>query len=209
MSPNDWHAAAGRRPRFPRRLGERPAPLLRDLRARGRGAPGLPRPPGGARDPLATPMSSRAAGLLLVVEFLADKVPGIDSAWDAVHTFIRIPAGALLAAGVAGDDFTAITGRGPARRDDHGRHPLRQGRRPRGHQHLAGAVLELGRLLHGGRDGAGRDLGCAVLPGGIPRRARGLPRFRRLVHRRLRAIRAATLRAPASVAGPTTETSQS
>jgi hypothetical protein len=50
-----------------------------------------------------------AAGLLLAVEFLADKIPGVDSAWDAVHTFIRIPAGALLAAGAAGDDFTAIT----------------------------------------------------------------------------------------------------
>lgn len=50
-----------------------------------------------------------AAGFLLAIEFLADKVPGIDSAWDAAHTFIRIPAGALLAAGVAGDDLTAIT----------------------------------------------------------------------------------------------------
>lgn len=50
-----------------------------------------------------------AAGLMLVVEFLADKVPAIDSAWDAVHTFIRIPAGALLAAGATGDDLTAIT----------------------------------------------------------------------------------------------------
>ena len=50
-----------------------------------------------------------AAGLLLAVEFLADKIPGVDSAWDAVHTFIRIPAGALLAAGAAGDDITAIT----------------------------------------------------------------------------------------------------
>ena len=34
-----------------------------------------------------------AAGFLLAIEFLADKIPGIDSAWDAVHTFIRIPAG--------------------------------------------------------------------------------------------------------------------
>jgi hypothetical protein len=50
-----------------------------------------------------------ASGVLLAVEFLADKVPGLDSAWDAVHTFIRIPAGALLAAGVAGDDLTALT----------------------------------------------------------------------------------------------------
>lgn len=50
-----------------------------------------------------------ASGVLLTVEFLADKLPGLDSAWDALHTFIRIPAGALLAAGVAGDDLTAIT----------------------------------------------------------------------------------------------------
>jgi hypothetical protein len=51
-----------------------------------------------------------AAGVLLAVEFLADKVPGLDSAWDAVHTFIRIPAGALLAAGaVGGEDLTALT----------------------------------------------------------------------------------------------------
>lgn len=51
-----------------------------------------------------------AAGVLLAMEFLADKVPGLDSAWDAVHTFIRIPAGALLAAGaVGGEDLTALT----------------------------------------------------------------------------------------------------
>ncbi len=42
------------------------------------------------------------AGVLYAVEFVADKVPGIDSAWDAVHSFIRIPAGALLAAGALG-----------------------------------------------------------------------------------------------------------
>jgi hypothetical protein len=50
-----------------------------------------------------------AAGFMLLVEFLADKVPAIDSAWDAVHTFIRIPAGALLAAGATGDTLTALT----------------------------------------------------------------------------------------------------
>jgi hypothetical protein len=43
------------------------------------------------------------------MEFLADKVPAIDSLWDAVHTFIRIPAGALLAAGATGDSLTALT----------------------------------------------------------------------------------------------------
>jgi hypothetical protein len=40
---------------------------------------------------------------LYVIEFVADKVPLIDSAWDAVHTFIRIPAGAVLAAASFGD----------------------------------------------------------------------------------------------------------
>jgi len=43
-----------------------------------------------------------AAGLMLLVEFLADKLPLVDSLWDAVHSFIRIPAGAALAALVFG-----------------------------------------------------------------------------------------------------------
>lgn len=50
-----------------------------------------------------------SAGFLLVMEFLADKVPGIDTVWDAIHTFIRIPAGALLAAGATGDSLSAMT----------------------------------------------------------------------------------------------------
>jgi hypothetical protein len=50
-----------------------------------------------------------AAGFMLAMEFVADKIPAIDSAWDAIHTFIRIPAGALLAAGATGDTITPIT----------------------------------------------------------------------------------------------------
>ena len=50
-----------------------------------------------------------SAGFLLIMEFLADKVPGVDSVWDAIHTFIRIPAGALLAAGATGDTLNALT----------------------------------------------------------------------------------------------------
>jgi hypothetical protein len=42
------------------------------------------------------------AGVLFLVEFVADKVPVVDSVWDAVHTFIRIPAGAVLAAAAFG-----------------------------------------------------------------------------------------------------------
>jgi len=37
------------------------------------------------------------------VEFLADKIPGVDAAWDAIHSFIRIPAGAVLAAAAVGE----------------------------------------------------------------------------------------------------------
>lgn len=48
--------------------------------------------------PLAHPAVLTVSGLLFLLEFFADKIPGFDSLWDAVHTFIRIPAGALLAA---------------------------------------------------------------------------------------------------------------
>jgi hypothetical protein len=40
---------------------------------------------------------------LFVVEFIADKIPVVDSTWDVIHTFIRIPAGAVLAATTFGD----------------------------------------------------------------------------------------------------------
>ncbi len=57
---------------------------------------------------LADPWVLVASGGLLGIEFLADKVPWIDSIWDALHTFIRIPAGALLAAGVFGPDDAGL-----------------------------------------------------------------------------------------------------
>jgi len=51
---------------------------------------------------LSHPLVLGVSGVMLVVEFVADKVPAFDSAWDAAHTFIRIPAGALLAAAALG-----------------------------------------------------------------------------------------------------------
>jgi len=45
-----------------------------------------------------------AAGVLMAIEFLADKIPVVDSLWDTLHTVIRIPAGAALAAGALGAD---------------------------------------------------------------------------------------------------------
>lgn len=43
------------------------------------------------------------AALLYCVEFVADKVPIVDSVWDVVHTFVRVPAGAVVAAAALGD----------------------------------------------------------------------------------------------------------
>ncbi len=48
-----------------------------------------------------------AAGLYLV-EFIADKIPAVDSVWDALHTFIRVPAGAILAATAFADFDPAV-----------------------------------------------------------------------------------------------------
>ncbi len=48
------------------------------------------------------PMVLGASGVMFLAEFLADKIPGFDTLWDALHTFIRIPAGAILAAGSMG-----------------------------------------------------------------------------------------------------------
>jgi hypothetical protein len=49
-----------------------------------------------------------ASGFMLFAEFFADKIPFVDSMWDAVHTVIRIPAGAALAAGALGADSQAM-----------------------------------------------------------------------------------------------------
>ncbi len=52
---------------------------------------------------LANPLVIAAAGLMYAVEFFADKIPGVDTLWDTIHSFIRIPAGAVLAAGAVGE----------------------------------------------------------------------------------------------------------
>jgi len=54
-------------------------------------------------EPLTHPLVIMAAAFMYVVEFFADKVPGVDSGWDTVHTFVRIPAGAVLAAAAMGE----------------------------------------------------------------------------------------------------------
>jgi hypothetical protein len=55
------------------------------------------------------PLVILAAAFMYCVQFMADKTPGVDTGWDALHTFIRIPAGAALAAGAVGDVTPALT----------------------------------------------------------------------------------------------------
>ncbi len=55
-----------------------------------------------ALEVLQHPLVLAASGVMALGEFVADKVPAFDSVWDAVHTFIRVPAGAVLAAAALG-----------------------------------------------------------------------------------------------------------
>ena len=57
---------------------------------------------------LMNPLIIGAAGLMYCVEFFADKIPGVDTGWDTLHTFVRIPAGVLLAAGAVGNVNPAV-----------------------------------------------------------------------------------------------------
>lgn len=66
----------------------------------------MPLPPG--LQVLQHPGVLMASGFMLAVEFFADKIPFVDSIWDAVHTLVRIPAGAALAAGALGADSAAM-----------------------------------------------------------------------------------------------------
>lgn len=71
------------------------------------GATGMMDLPGGL-DVLAHPLLLLASGALLFVEFFADKIPGVDAVWDVLHSVIRVPAGAALAAGVFGADSATM-----------------------------------------------------------------------------------------------------
>lgn len=52
---------------------------------------------------LSDPVVLWASGFMYCVEFFADKTPAVDSGWDTIHTFIRIPAGVMIAAAAVGD----------------------------------------------------------------------------------------------------------
>ena len=79
------------------------------------------------------------------IEFVADKIPWVDTLWDALHTLVRPLGGALIAVATLGDSSPAVQGLvGAARRHGRGEHALHEGGHPRHRQHEPGAVLELG-----------------------------------------------------------------
>jgi hypothetical protein len=57
---------------------------------------------------LADPLVIAVACVMYVIEFFADKIPYVDSGWDVLHTFIRVPAGAILAARSIGEVNPAL-----------------------------------------------------------------------------------------------------
>ena len=59
---------------------------------------------------LENPFVLAATATMAAIEFLADKIPALDSVWDALQTLVRIPGGALLAAGVFGGDNATWVG---------------------------------------------------------------------------------------------------
>lgn len=74
---------------------------------------------------LTDPLVIAVACTMYVVEFFTDKIPYVDNAWDAVHTFIRIPAGAILAGQAVGEvspalELAAILGGGAVALAAHG-----------------------------------------------------------------------------------------
>ena len=105
---------------------------------------------------LASPLVIFAAAVMYLVEFFADKIPGVDTGWDTVHTFIRIPAGALLAAGAVGSVNPAVAvaaallGGGMANPV-----PCHQSRHQRPHQHFTGTIHQLDGIRHRRCDGLG------------------------------------------------------
>lgn len=58
---------------------------------------------------LQDPLVIMAAAVMYCVEFFADKTPGVDTGWDVIHSFIRIPAGVILSAAAVGDVTPALS----------------------------------------------------------------------------------------------------
>jgi len=126
---------------------------------------------------LSNPLVLWAAGLMYCVEFFTDKWPGVDNLWDAIHTFVRIPAGALLAAnGMAeigpGAELAGLLLGGGVTAATHA--TKASGR-------LARTVLQLDRLPWRGCGGICRTVERLESPLALSGTADALPRSRNLV----------------------------
>lgn len=122
---------------------------------------------------LGNPLVIAAAGFMYCVEFFVDKMPGVDTGWDAIHSFIRISAGALFAAGAVGDVTpavhlaAAILGGGLAA----GAHASKAGSRVLG-QRLAGTDHQLDGIHQRGHRRVCRPVGLSLLSVAVPGVAR-------------------------------------
>ena len=96
------------------------------------------------------PVVLGASFLMFLMEFVADKIPGLDSLWDAVHTFVRIPAGRGAGGRRLRRRFGGLdAGGGAGRRHAGGHGTHRQGHHARGGEYLARAVLEYRHVAGG------------------------------------------------------------
>ena len=128
---------------------------------------------------LENPWVIASAGAMYVVEFFADKIPGVDAAWNTIHSFIRIPAGAVLAATVFADASTAemlAAGAGGGVLSA-ATQTIKAGSRllintsPQPFSNWTASVLKLDGVRVGRRRGVRRSLAGPFPPGGVHRRS--------------------------------------
>ena len=123
--------------------------------------------------------------VMYVVEFIADKVPWVDTLWDGLHTVIRPLGGAFVAVATLGEASPTVQGLDcAARRRGGGEHARDQGGDARRGQHQPRAVLELVPEPRRGRVRAGPRRARAEVPGGRAGRRDGAAGADRLVLRR-------------------------
>lgn len=107
---------------------------------------------------LAHPAVLLAAGFMYVVQFVADKIPGVDTGWDTLHTFVRIPAGAVLAAGAAGAVDPSLSLAAALVGGVWLLFPTQPNQEPGSSSTPPRALQQLGRLGERGRHGRGRTV---------------------------------------------------
>jgi len=129
---------------------------------------------------LSSPLVLSASGFMTCVEFFADKIPWVDSVWDAVNTFVRVPGGALLAAAMVGDSGAgaALAGAIIGGTITAGTHLAKAGAGRR--QYVARAILQFREVQRRGPPGAGRPLDGVHRARDIPDRPRSVSRTHRV-----------------------------